>query len=165
MRKTNDTGTPEERFWHFVKKGKNEDDCWAWIGTKIPSGYSQIWCCGKMVNAHRFSYELHFGKIPKGKIIMHKCDNPQCCNPKHLEVGTYKDNTQDMLKKGRTNQPKGEKHCCAKLTQKQVVQIRKLHKTGRFSQIEIGRKFNVGQNAICSIVNNKTWKICHEEKK
>lgn len=66
-------------------------------------GYGQFNTSIKLVRAHRFSYELHFGKIPQGMFVCHKCDIPNCVNPEHLFLGTPKDNTQDCIRKGRFN--------------------------------------------------------------
>lgn len=77
--------------------------CWLWSGYCMPYGYGQI---GRPDNGgpertHRYSYELHFGAIPPGLFVCHRCDTPACCNPTHLFLGTAKDNTQDMDRKGR----------------------------------------------------------------
>ncbi len=89
---------PETRFWKYVIK---TEDCWLWIGAKSNHGYGSFGDGKKVVCAHRFSYELFKGEIPKGLLVCHSCDNRVCVNPKHLWLGKYKDNTQDMLLKGR----------------------------------------------------------------
>jgi len=95
--------TIEQRFWRHVKLG-GEDECWVWIGSSTnASGHKNFQFGGTNHLAHRFSYELHKGEIPKGLLVCHSCDNPLCVNPKHLWVGTHKDNMQDMVKKGRQN--------------------------------------------------------------
>lgn len=89
------------RFWKYVKK---TDNCWNWIGYINPFGYGRLsmkYMKPNVIMAHRFSYELHKGKVPKGLFVLHTCDNRQCVNPKHLWLGTQKDNLQDMSKKGR----------------------------------------------------------------
>lgn len=78
-------------------------DCWLWTGAKNKQGYGHLKIKGKTYRAHRVSYELFNGKIPPGFLVMHKCDNPLCVNPNHLKLGTHKDNTQDMMEKGRDN--------------------------------------------------------------
>jgi hypothetical protein len=87
-----------DRYWDrvVVKPG-----CWAWLGSKLPSGYGLFGHRGRSVYAHRFSYTLHKGSIPGGWVVMHKCDNPECSNPLHLEVGTQADNRRDCAAKGR----------------------------------------------------------------
>jgi len=79
-------------------------DCWEWQAGTNNIGYGMIRDGDKMRTAHRVSYEEHFNTvIPKGMCVLHSCDNPKCVNPNHLKVGTHKDNTQDMIRKGRTN--------------------------------------------------------------
>jgi len=80
--------------------------CWGWSGSKDGKGYGQISARDgrrSPEKAHRVSYELAFGKIPKGMVVRHKCDNPECTNPSHLELGTQKDNMRDCSKRGRLN--------------------------------------------------------------
>ena len=91
----------KERFWLKVLKIKN---CWEWQGTILDNGYGAFHMPRpnqKMIYAHRLSWEIHFGKIPKDKIVGHKCDNKICVNPEHLFVGTQRENIEDSLNKGR----------------------------------------------------------------
>lgn len=97
--------SPEERFWDAVEKGKKENDCWGWNLKKDKDGYS-IFSIEKSIKAHRYSYEIHHGKIPAGLIVCHKCDNPTCTNPLHLYAGTHKDNALDKIDKNRWKQVK-----------------------------------------------------------
>jgi len=88
-----------DRFWSNVKLS---EDCWEWVGAKFNRGYGVFAYNGKSPGyAHRFSYELHHGPIPKGMVIMHKCDNRKCVHPDHLKAGTQKENIHDAMKKGR----------------------------------------------------------------
>jgi hypothetical protein len=75
--------------------------CWLWTACINSRGYGQIRVNGKGILAHRLSYELHCGEIPNGKLVCHRCDCRICVNPDHLFIGTAKDNTQDMIAKGR----------------------------------------------------------------
>jgi|688.fasta_scaffold575188_2 hypothetical protein len=96
------TETKEERF---NKKYIINDvtDCWEWTAALNNIGYGMFrWASNKMRSAHRVSYELFNGPIPDGMAVCHKCDNPKCVNPKHLWVGTLKQNAQDMVAKGRS---------------------------------------------------------------
>jgi hypothetical protein len=94
-----------ERFWDRVQKG---DGCWEWVGSRQSQGYGRHYLRGKMIPAHRFSWELHFGPIPDDLWVLHTCDNPPCCNPDHMFLGYPIDNIEDMVNKGR--QAKGETH-------------------------------------------------------
>ena len=76
--------------------------CWFWKGTSgLPGDYGNVRVAGSQKGPHRYSYETYHGPIPKGMVVRHKCDRPGCVNPQHLEVGTPRDNTQDMIKRGR----------------------------------------------------------------
>ena len=77
-------------------------NCWEWIGSTNNLGYGFIRDGKGMRTAHRVSYEEHIGVIPKGMCVCHTCDNPKCINPNHLWLGTRKQNTQDMISKGRS---------------------------------------------------------------
>jgi hypothetical protein len=148
---------PEERFWNYVYIPSNVNDCWEWTGGVTPNGYGRytIHHNVRTVAAHRFSYELKYGKPKKGLLICHKCNNRKCVNPKHLYAGTNKDNMHDREISGNTM--KHEKHWKAKLTEKDVEEIRRLYSSGLFSQTELGDEFGVAQTMISRIVLNKNW--------
>ena len=84
----------------FFDKVNKTEDCWLWKAA-TRNGYGTMKFEGRTVDAHRISYILHFGLIPEGMLVCHKCDVPLCVNPKHLFLGTYKDNMQDCIAKGR----------------------------------------------------------------
>lgn len=101
-----DVGYDHVRFWGRVNVTNNKDDCWKWGGASSNGGHGRFKLKGKLVSPHRHAYQLVHGDIPKIKgkerlIVRHKCDNPSCCNPYHLELGTYRDNAIDMVKRGR----------------------------------------------------------------
>jgi hypothetical protein len=91
-----------ERFWIKVDTG---GICWEWLGGKNPKGYGHL---NREINgrnlpirAHRFSWMIHYGEIPEGMCVCHKCDNPGCVRPEHLFLGTISDNGKDAWRKGR----------------------------------------------------------------
>ena len=88
----------EIRFWDKVKKVEN--GCWEWQNEKV-GGYGRIRIDGVKQLAHRVSWIMHFGGIPKNMHVLHTCDNPSCVNPEHLFIGTHQDNMKDRDKKGR----------------------------------------------------------------
>lgn len=100
------TGTFYDRFWARVDVRK-QDECWPWIGaTKTHSGHGVVPLknpgqLATTTTAHRVAWALNFGPIPDGQYVLHSCDNPPCCNPRHLWLGTQKDNLHDMAAKGR----------------------------------------------------------------
>lgn len=87
-------------FWRHVEKGK-PDKCWEWQASKYPKGYGQAVVGKKHTLTHREAYRQAFGSIPEGLCVLHRCDNPPCCNPNHLFIGTLADNNRDMKEKGR----------------------------------------------------------------
>lgn len=103
--------TLEQRF---IKKVNKTENCWIWIGARDTFGYGAMTVNKKNVNSHRVSYELFNGSIPEGLFVRHTCHNPACVNPKHLIVGTHRDNMRDMADSKRgSNQHKGKTHCKA----------------------------------------------------
>jgi len=148
----------QDRFMAKVFVPDDPDACWEWKASKNKYGYGQFSVNGKFAYAHRLSYELFCGEITKEMYVCHKCDNRICVNPRHLFLGTPKDNVLDMFQKGRSNKAKGSKHPFAKLKEDDVLKIRKLLKT-QLSQTEIGKMFGVGQARISMIKCGKNW--CH----
>jgi hypothetical protein len=143
--------TIQERFFEKVEI-KSEDGCWFWIGAKQGNGYGNFKNSNKYMLAHRYSYELHKSGIPEGLMVLHKCDNRRCVNPSHLFLGTAKDNTVDMMNKGRCG---GYKN--AKLSIEDKKTARHLYFAECKTQSEIARHFNVSSSAIHYIIYRKNW--------
>lgn len=140
------------RFWKKVQKGQG---CWIWTAYRDRKGYGQLRVNGICHYAHRFSWELHYGPIPDGLWVLHKCDNPACVNPKHLYLGKSENNIKDMVDRDRT--AKGQKHSQAKLTDKQVAEIRRLYGTGKHTQQTLAFRFGVVRQTISKIVRRNNW--------
>ena len=147
-----------DRFWSKVDKS---GICWEWLASRdIPPrlDYGRFKLKGKTRKAHRVCWIIVNGKIPQGMCVCHICDNPSCVNPEHLFLGTHQDNNDDMVRKNRELYPVGEDAFPSKLTEKQVLRIRKLYATGCVSQSNLGRMYGVNQSAIWKIVNRKRWR-------
>jgi hypothetical protein len=146
------------RFWKYVDK-KGENECWNWIGFKKQTGYGQIRGLdknrkSKMLRSHRVSWILTNGEIPDSLCVLHKCDNPSCVNPKHLFLGTIKDNVQDMIKKGRNFLRTGIRIRRAKLKEHEVIEIINSKKPGSF----LSKLYGVSNSTIYLIKGRGSWK-------
>lgn len=148
-----------DRFWEKVDRS-NPDGCWEWqASTNVDHGYGQFTWDGTVMRSHRVAYTISVGPIPKGKHVMHSCDNRKCCNPAHLSVGTHQDNMRDRTQKGRHGgKPMpGELNGSAKLTAEQVIEIRRLMDTG-VPGTRIARDFGIDQTSASNIFRRKSWK-------
>lgn len=147
---------PDERFWRRVAKS---DGCWLWTGARAPNGYGRFQIGGKggpYLGAHRFSYELAHGPIPKGMVVMHSCDTPSCVNPAHLSARTPKDNSRDMISKGRkrTVVPIGVENGMAVLNPEMVREIRA---NSEESHAALARRLGVSPSTVRGVRSGRTW--------
>ena len=143
------------RYWSKVDCSAGLFACWLWVAALDRDGYGKIWLNGCNIRSHRVAWELVHGSIPEGMRVLHTCDNPACCQPLHLFLGTDADNVRDKTLKGR--QARGHKIGVSKLTEDQVKTIREQYAKGQ-SQSSIARDYNVTQSAIFYIVRGKVWK-------
>lgn len=144
-------------FWKYVAPSAS-DICWDWQGYINDQGYGEFRSDYHLHRAHRVSYELHNGPIPNGYHVCHHCDNRACVNPTHLFLGKDIDNVRDMDSKGRrVNSPQlGESHGMARLTTKQVSEIRQLAASG-VSNDEIANRFQISDTHAWRIVTRRAW--------
>jgi len=161
-------GTLETRFWRHVD---TSGDCWLWQASVDTSGYGQISNgAGRLVMAHRLSYELAHGPIPPGRLVCHKCDTPRCVNPAHLFLGSHVDNAADMVAKGRSargdassarlhpeRRPRGATHPKARLTEAQVVDLRQRYAAGTTTQRALAREYGVSRATIVAALERRSW--------
>ncbi len=150
-----------ERLWPRVTKVNDATSCWPWTGSIDRYGYGYLGEGGsvrngaKYIKAHRVVWELTYGPIPNGLQVLHHCDDPQCCRPDHLFLGTNLDNAKDRHAKGRD--PRGEKHGNAKLTDEAVREIRRRYAAGGISQQNLADEFGVNQTIVSDVVRRVYW--------
>ena len=149
----------QKRFWSKVSRTDGPYSCWKWTAGVNAKGYGQFNTGRSMSGtlAHRVAWELVNGPIPKGLFVCHHCDNPSCCNPTHLFLGTPKDNTQDGVYKGHWHQA-GENNNQSKLTLSQVNTIRRLYGCEGNTATTLSQQFGVTTTCIRQIITKKHWR-------
>lgn len=155
-----------ERLMKLVKVSTvnnwNGMSCLEWQGSRTAQGYGRITVGSKLngtrklIAAHRASWQEFRGPIPEGLCVLHRCDNPSCCNPAHLFLGTNLDNVNDRTAKGRNVNLRGEDHGRAKLRPADVLVIRKLLADGETNR-GIASKCGVSHATIARIRQNRSW--------
>ena len=145
----------------YIKDRVVIDECGCWIWQKsmggrdwrLGRGYGKLGVNGKILSAHRASWEVFYGPIPGGLHVCHRCDNTTCCNPEHLFLGSNDDNRKDSVIKKR--HAHGTSHGQAKLSEQSVGEIRSLAgmKTGR----ALAMQFNVSPQQISKILKHQRW--------
>jgi len=153
----------DERFWEKVDKNgpvpshvPEIGNCWVWMAMINGIGRPFFSIAGTRILAYRMSWELEFGKIPKGHGVLHKCDNPSCVRPDHLFTGTALDNVRDMIRKGRSPKRMGELSGKAKITEAQAIEIKSLIKSG-MSHRKISKLYPIGRGGVYCIQRGETW--------
>lgn len=147
--------TIEQRFWDKVDRRSNKE-CWNWKASIFTNGYGQFRKGKHKIVAHKFSWELHRNLIPDGLCVLHTCDNRKCVNPNHLFLGTHQDNMDDKVKKNRQSRLNGIDNGKSKLTEQQIIEIRKKHKILTYKQIAI--KYDISLKQVYNILKYKQWK-------
>ena len=137
-----------------IDKTGGTNKCWPWIGSidRKRGGYGHIWWNGKLHRAHRMVYRFGVGNIPDGMHVLHSCDNPKCCNPEHLSLGTHAENMKQKGARKRGRGASGERHPKAKLTDEQVREIRSDNR----SLSKIAMDYGVTKQNISAIKRNKS---------
>lgn len=151
------TNIKQQDINRFEKKIiKTKSGCWEWQGSFHHKGYGYFSIRHTVIYAHRFSYCAYIGEIPDGMLVCHKCDNGRCVNPDHLFIGTYEDNTNDMMKKGRGVFYSGVKSPVSKLNSSQVMEITSMR--GIESSRKVAARFGVSHTIILNIWNGISYK-------
>lgn len=146
---------------------EDQSACWPWRGARDKDGYGRL---GRGLRAHRFAFERTYGPIPNGLQVCHRCDNPPCCNPAHLFLGTIADNMRDKALKGRAasgdrngrrlypEKLRGENGPSAKLTEAQVLAIRSAYRAAACSVTSLARRYGISRRLVRKIAIREVWK-------
>lgn len=148
----------ERRFRKKVRDG-GPKACWPWTAKAAHVfGYGYINCGrGNLYSAHRVAYALHHGGVPEGAYVLHSCDNPRCCNPNHLRLGTQADNAEDVKRRGRLKGrtgPVDPKLCARKLNAEKARAI----KQSSLSKRDLAKRFGVTEHTVANIRSGRTWR-------
>jgi hypothetical protein len=141
------------KYTLFNRSRLAENGCWEWIGYYGSGGYGMMSRAGKNQRAHRISYEVYKGPIPKGMVVRHSCDNPACINPDHLTLGTQKDNVADREARGR-RVVNGEAIGTSKLSEKDVLEIR----ASTESNDVLAKRYGIDPSNVWLVRTGKSWR-------
>jgi hypothetical protein len=144
-------------FWALVQIAEDDTQCWPWVGDSRPNGYGRMMLSGTVHATHRFAYENVVGTIPDGMYVCHRCDNPPCCNPAHLFLGTAADNSADMVQKGRSLPQRGDANHAKRLTEAWVRVIKTLRAQGLTYNEIAGEVPNATFGNVAQICIGKSW--------
>ncbi len=150
-------GTPlDKRFWDKVDKSGGDDSCWPWTYCVDGRGYGMFSLprgTTKMIRANRMALQLHLGRVLlPDEESCHSCDNPSCCNPRHLFIGSHDDNLKDYAEK---HFAKGSRHSQAKLTHKDYLIAMRMRKEGH-TQRAIADHFGIDKSYVSRLVRGLT---------
>jgi hypothetical protein len=143
-----------DRFWSKVKK-TSRTACWLWQSYRDGYGYGRYHVAKRSISVHRIAYFLKHGKLDPTLFVCHTCDNPACCNPDHLWLGTNADNCRDMVSKSRSLY--GERNPKAKLTPSQVRRVVQLHDHG-YTHAVVAKQVGCSIETVSAIITGKQWR-------
>lgn len=145
------------RFFRSINFPGNDQECWKWNAYCNDYGYGIFNLDDKHIKAHRFIYECYNGPVPAGLFVCHKCDNPPCCNPEHLFLGTDQDNKQDMIQKNR--QAFGTANGMSKLNDETIIEILENIRNGKYTSLQqLCTVYSIAESPIRDMFNRKLWK-------
>lgn len=151
--------TPESivRFWSRVDRSRGAHSCWEWTGARRGDGYGHVSINGRDHGAHRVAFTIANGHWPIG-VVRHKCDNPRCVNPEHLEEGTQSQNVADCINRGRRKENHGSLNGRAKLTQDDVDAIRRAYQVPGATVRSVAPLFGITSSQVWRIVSGQAWR-------
>lgn len=152
--------SPVERLNQLRVVPVDPHDCYGWSGARSDFGYGHFRFGNQHYSAHRLAYQAAHGAIPEGRYVCHRCDNPSCTNPRHLFVGTARDNNLDMRRKGRHRHRsfRGPEHWAYKLTDEQVSEIIRRRKSGEKLAV-IAEDFGISRSYVGNLAAGRASRL------
>ena len=141
-------------FWDKVSVG-HPSVCWPWMRCRNQDGYGRVNFGGVLHSSHRIAYFLTHKKDPESSLVLHSCDNPSCCNPAHLFLGTDQDNPDDKIRKGKGNHYQGENHPRATLSDDKVKEIKRIIVIFKNN---LAKDFGIKPAQVDAIYARRQWK-------
>lgn len=138
-------------FWARVAKGE-PDSCWPWTSSRTSNGYGRFRFSRGRHRAHRIAFLLSYGEAPEGVGVLHTCDNPPCCNPAHLFLGSQSENVRDMVNKGRCR----AQYNAVKLSHEIVGELRQLNAAGH-SFNALAARFGIHRTTVARAATGRSW--------
>ena len=149
-----------DRFWSRVDMSGGPGACWPWTLSCYTAGYGQVWWEGRHRGAHVVAFAITTGSLPANHVL-HRCDNPPCCNPAHLFEGTHDDNMADMVQKGRQHNElkvsRGSANGRAVLDEDRVRELRELAAQGA-GHANLARQFGISDTHVRRVVRKVAWR-------
>lgn len=153
--------------WRIAKRLKINSECLEWKGSTDSKGYGQIRAFGKLILVHRIALQIKIGRLfIEEEKALHTCDNPSCCNPDHLFIGTQKDNVADMMKKGRNGGQFQKGHTglaspskrFKKFKKETIIAAREEHEKTGIGHKRLAKKYGMSPGNMRAVLKRSTWK-------
>ena len=145
-----------EETMEIYVPNRNANECWEYQGHRDKRGYGRMYLNCKQGFAHRYIYQHFKGDLKPGQLLRHTCDNPPCVNPDHLIPGNDADNMRDMVERGR--QAKGSRHRAAKVTESQVMEMRRQYARGNVTMQQLATRYGLTLTPVSQLIRGVTWK-------
>jgi hypothetical protein len=145
------------KFWSHVQIGRPQD-CWPWLRGRDGKGYGAFAYRGRVLIASRLAWAIEHGSVPQDMQVLHTCDNPPCCNPRHHYLGSHESNVADRVARKRQTTHRGASNVRAKLTAEQVAELLDLYHVHDWLQRDLAERYGISQRTVSAIVRRESYR-------